>query len=221
MERRAAELERKRQKSSLFAVWGKKPPAAATTPATTTADPPAEEASAPSATGSAAPATCPTSPAMDVPAGTIFLRGGRRVRMYEPPDEFTRVAPALAYTSPLDAAQIDELLSRDAAGAQLDLHGRRRAAAGRKRKRADPNVSLQPWQLARYKFLKPDCDSVRPPYWGTWTKKSEAVRARRPLGRDARLDYEVESEDDWEDEGEGEDLGSDDEIEEVSKLQPM
>jgi hypothetical protein len=219
-ERRAADLERKRQKCSLFAVWGKKAPTVALAP-TTTANAPAEEASAPSDPKPTALVACPTSPDAELPAGTIFLRGGRRVRMYEPPDEFTRVAPPLAYHSRRDAAQIDQLLSRGAAEAQLELHGRRRRAqAARKRKRADRNVSLQPWQLARYKFLKPDCDSVRPPYWGTWTKHSEAVRARRPLGRDARLDYEVESEDDWEDEGEGEDLGSDDEADEAEPERP-
>lgn len=218
-ERRAAEMERKRQKSSLFAVWGKKAPPGASAPATT-ANAPAEEASVPSPPKPAVPVVCLASPTAESPAGTILLRGGRRVRMYEPPDEFTRVAPPLAYHSRLDEAQIDELLSRGAAGARLELHGRRRrAGAARKRKRADWNV-LQPWQLARYKFLKPDCDSVRPPYWGTWTKHSEAVCARRPLGRDARLDYEVQSEDDWEDEGEGEDLGSDDEVDEAEAERP-
>jgi len=56
----------------------------------------------------------------------------------------------------------------------------------------------------------------RPAYWGTWTKKSGAVKGRRPFGLDKELfDYEYDSDEDWEDEGEGESLSdADDEKEE-------
>ena len=53
----------------------------------------------------------------------------------------------------------------------------------RKRPTRDSRAKLQPWHTARYKYLKPDCDSVRPPYWGTWTKASATVHRRRPFGR--------------------------------------
>ncbi|CAN0211560.1 unnamed protein product, partial [Laminaria digitata] len=53
----------------------------------------------------------------------------------------------------------------------------------------------------------------RPPYWGTWSKTSREVTGRRPLGRDVRglLNYDYDSEGDWEEEAQGEDLLSDEE----------
>lgn len=56
-------------------------------------------------------------------------------------------------------------------------------------------------------------ENRRPPYYGTWSKKSEFVKARNPFGEDKKLfDYEVDSDDDWEEEEQGESLtGSDDE----------
>ncbi|CAH1390004.1 unnamed protein product [Nezara viridula] len=48
-------------------------------------------------------------------------------------------------------------------------------------------------------------DNRRPPYWGTWRKKSSFVGPRKPLGLDKKtFDYEVDSDSEWEDEGEGE-----------------
>ncbi|XP_066907697.1 chromatin assembly factor 1 subunit A-A isoform X2 [Halyomorpha halys] len=50
-------------------------------------------------------------------------------------------------------------------------------------------------------------DNRRPPYWGTWRKKSSSVGPRKPLGIDKKtFDYEVDSDSEWEDEGEGEDI---------------
>lgn len=217
--RRAAEAERKRQKSSLFAAWGKKPPAKLVIDAATSApDAAAAKASESHTPGTTERAISLLSSSASLPKGTILLRGGRVVRAYQPPDEYTQVAPAHAFRLDLDAARLDEQLARGAGEAQLELHGRRRRPMlnSRKRKRSsDASILLQPWQLARYKYLKPDCDSIRPPYWGTWTKQSKNVRARRPFGRDEKLDYEIDSEDDWEEEGEGEDLGSEDEVEDM------
>ena len=52
------------------------------------------------------------------------------------------------------------------------------------------------------------CENQRPPYWGTWGKKSKFVGPRKPLGQDKELlDYEYDSDDDWEEEpAEGESL---------------
>mmetsp|Transcript_34893 Transcript_34893/g.74427 ORF Transcript_34893/g.74427 Transcript_34893/m.74427 type:complete len:1789 (-) Transcript_34893:188-5554(-) len=73
----------------------------------------------------------------------------------------------------------------------------------------------------RYKFLGFHED-VRPPYHGTWSKSSKLVTGRRPFGKDSQyLDYENDSEEEWEegDDDEGEDLqdgdGNDDEEEDV------
>ncbi|XP_018328323.1 chromatin assembly factor 1 subunit A-like isoform X2 [Agrilus planipennis] len=64
-------------------------------------------------------------------------------------------------------------------------------------------------------------DNRRPAYFGTWRKKSKYIKPRKPLLQDKEnFDYEVDSDDDWEDEedaGEVESLkGSDEEEKEAS-----
>lgn len=56
-------------------------------------------------------------------------------------------------------------------------------------------------------------ENKRPAYFGTWKKTSRVVKARRPFAEDKELfDYEVDSDDDWEEEEQGESItGSDDE----------
>jgi len=64
----------------------------------------------------------------------------------------------------------------------------------------------------RYKFLGFHED-IRPPYRGTWSKRSSLITGRRPLGKDTTyLDYDIDSEEEWEegDDEEGEDLVDDD-----------
>ncbi|XP_055309206.1 chromatin assembly factor 1 subunit A-like [Sitodiplosis mosellana] len=74
-------------------------------------------------------------------------------------------------------------------------------------------IKEEPKKLYRAKFFK-FAENRRPPYYGTWRKKSATVRARKPFGLDSRLDYEVDSDDEWEEEEPGESLhGSDDEKE--------
>ncbi|CAN0205887.1 unnamed protein product, partial [Ectocarpus sp. 8 AP-2014] len=60
----------------------------------------------------------------------------------------------------------------------------------------------------------------RPPYWGTWSKSSSQVTGRRPLGRHTKgtLNYDYDSEEDWEEEAQGEDLLSDEEVEPEDNL---
>lgn len=60
-------------------------------------------------------------------------------------------------------------------------------------------------------------ENRRPPYWGTWRKKSKFIKPRRPFATDQKLlDYEVDSDEEWEEDQEGESIdgsaaGSDDE----------
>ena len=73
----------------------------------------------------------------------------------------------------------------------------------------------------KYKFLGFHEDH-RPPYHGTWSKKSSLVTGRKPFGKDSEfLNYDVDSEAEWEQEdedgedcdksdGEEEDMGGDD-----------
>lgn len=54
-------------------------------------------------------------------------------------------------------------------------------------------------------------EDVRPPYFGTWQKRSKLVTGRRPFGQDgAVFDYEVDSEAEWDIGGPGESLKGDD-----------
>ncbi|XP_015117350.1 chromatin assembly factor 1 subunit A [Diachasma alloeum] len=59
-------------------------------------------------------------------------------------------------------------------------------------------------------------ENRRPPYWGTWRKKSLVINPRRPFTKDTKwFDYEVDSDEEWEEEEPGESLrGSDDEKDE-------
>jgi len=60
----------------------------------------------------------------------------------------------------------------------------------------------------KFLFFKED---LRPPYRGTWSKKSNAVTGRTPFGKDDNLDYDFDSEAEWEEEAEdGEDVDNDD-----------
>ncbi|GKY93553.1 hypothetical protein MPSEU_000322700 [Mayamaea pseudoterrestris] len=64
--------------------------------------------------------------------------------------------------------------------------------------------------LNKNKFLSFHED-LRPPYWGTWSKHSSSVTGNKPFGRDVVLDYEHDSEAEWE-EGDDE-VGEDVELE--------
>ncbi|XP_044757538.1 chromatin assembly factor 1 subunit A-like isoform X2 [Coccinella septempunctata] len=49
-------------------------------------------------------------------------------------------------------------------------------------------------------------ENQRPAYYGTWRKKSKNITGRRPWGKEDIFDYEVDSDDDWEEEEQGENL---------------
>ncbi|CAO2172383.1 unnamed protein product [Urochloa humidicola] len=77
-------------------------------------------------------------------------------------------------------------------------------------------------RFIRRKLLQFD-KSNRPAYYGTWRKKSSVVGPRCPLKMDPDLDYEVDSDDEWEEEDPGESLSdcekdSDEIMEEDSKI---
>ncbi|XP_054836911.1 chromatin assembly factor 1 subunit A isoform X2 [Eublepharis macularius] len=70
-------------------------------------------------------------------------------------------------------------------------------------------------KFGRMKLLQ-FCENHRPAYWGTWNKKSSSIKPRNPWLKDTTLlDYEVESDEEWEEEEPGESLshseGDDDE----------
>lgn len=54
-------------------------------------------------------------------------------------------------------------------------------------------------------------EDIRPAYFGTWSKRSKIVTGRNPFGKERRLDYDYDSEAEWEegDEEIGEDIEND------------
>ncbi|GLI61305.1 hypothetical protein VaNZ11_003659 [Volvox africanus] len=63
---------------------------------------------------------------------------------------------------------------------------------------------LRTWRRKLIAF--PRKETVRPPYYGSFSRTSTSVTGRRPFGRDSALDYEVASDEEWEEEPEGESL---------------
>jgi len=57
-----------------------------------------------------------------------------------------------------------------------------------------------PWKILAFD------QQPRPPYRGTWTKRSLVVGPRTPLAQDPALDYSYDSSDDWQDDEGGEDV---------------
>ncbi|XP_003703334.3 uncharacterized protein LOC100876279 [Megachile rotundata] len=59
-------------------------------------------------------------------------------------------------------------------------------------------------------------ENQRPPYWGTWRKRSGNIKPRKPFSKDTQwFNYDVDSDEEWEEEEPGESLhGSDEEKDE-------
>ncbi|RWS30837.1 chromatin assembly factor 1 subunit A-like protein [Leptotrombidium deliense] len=49
-------------------------------------------------------------------------------------------------------------------------------------------------------------ENNRPPYFGTWRKKSVKISARNPFAKDEIFNYDVDSDDEWEEEEKGESI---------------
>uniref|UniRef100_J3L6P6 Chromatin assembly factor 1 subunit FSM n=1 Tax=Oryza brachyantha TaxID=4533 RepID=J3L6P6_ORYBR len=84
------------------------------------------------------------------------------------------------------------------------------------------HANPMPIRSIKRKLLQFD-KSNRPAYYGTWRKKSAVVGPRCPLKMDPDLDYEVDSDDEWEEEDPGESLSdcekdNDEVMEEDSKI---
>ena len=64
---------------------------------------------------------------------------------------------------------------------------------------------VKPWKLLQF------AENVRPAYFGTFSKQSTTISGRTPLLKDmSKLDYDFDSEAEWEEDEPGEELGSDD-----------
>jgi chromatin assembly factor 1 subunit A len=72
----------------------------------------------------------------------------------------------------------------------------------------------------RWKLLQFD-KSHRPAYYGTFSKLSSTIRPRHPLRKEPSLDYEVDSDEEWEEEDPGESLSDcEDKEEDLEKIEP-
>lgn len=84
----------------------------------------------------------------------------------------------------------------------------------------DADVTSSPLRKKQYnlrwKLLQFD-KSHRPAYYGTYLKSSSTVGPRHPLKKDASLDYEVDSDEEWEEEDPGESLSDCEDREEESE----
>ncbi|XP_065351665.1 chromatin assembly factor 1 subunit A [Cloeon dipterum] len=73
-----------------------------------------------------------------------------------------------------------------------------------------PEKNIKPARVKLLQFV----ENRRPAYWGTWSKKSTCVTPKKPFAQDKIFDYEVDSDEEWEEEEPGESLhGSDDDKE--------
>ncbi|KAK1402881.1 Chromatin assembly factor 1 subunit A [Heracleum sosnowskyi] len=61
--------------------------------------------------------------------------------------------------------------------------------------------------------------SPRPAFYGTWPKESKLIKPRRPLVKDPDLDYEIDSDEEWEEEEPGESLSDCDKDDEEEILE--
>ncbi|NWU10122.1 CAF1A factor, partial [Cephalopterus ornatus] len=69
-------------------------------------------------------------------------------------------------------------------------------------------------KFGRMKLLQ-FSENHRPAYWGTWNKSTTLIRARNPWAKDNKLlDYEVDSDEEWEEEEPGESLSHSEEDDE-------
>lgn len=79
----------------------------------------------------------------------------------------------------------------------------------------ETHAPIEHFRAKFYKFH----ENRRPPFYGTWRKRTNVIKPRRPFVQDAKFfDYEVDSDLEWEEEEPGESLdGSDDEKEKESE----
>ncbi|NXF87540.1 CAF1A factor, partial [Eubucco bourcierii] len=69
-----------------------------------------------------------------------------------------------------------------------------------------PDAVPERGKFGRMKLLQ-FCENHRPAYWGTWNKKTNLIHPRNPWSKDSKLlDYEVDSDEEWEEEEPGESL---------------
>uniref|UniRef100_T1JTI9 Chromatin assembly factor 1 subunit p150 C-terminal domain-containing protein n=2 Tax=Tetranychus urticae TaxID=32264 RepID=T1JTI9_TETUR len=83
------------------------------------------------------------------------------------------------------------------------------AEAKKEEKMSSACIIDEPSPKATYKAKYFDLSDIRPPYYGTWRKRSKVICGRKPWARDTQfLDYDVDSEEEWDGEEEGESIVS-------------
>jgi hypothetical protein len=247
-EREARELEKRQQQEALskqrITNWFVKPkapahsqPAASPAPARAAASAPSPAAGAAGAAFADAPALHSAERTAGSPGATAAAEqlgasgadgsggGGLRLRMrrgdLRPFDAQPHMvlAPVLRVPpKPVLAADEERDLGPPADLGEVRARGLKRRRELRAAMRA-ARARARSWETAPLKTLHFHED-VRPAFHGTMCKRSAALSGRRPLGRalDAGVDYELDSEAEWESEPEGEELNSADEADDGEEL---
>ncbi|XP_057471860.1 chromatin assembly factor 1 subunit FAS1-like [Actinidia eriantha] len=83
--------------------------------------------------------------------------------------------------------------------------------------KADSSVSSSQGHY-RHKQLLQFAKSYRPAFYGIWPTKSQIIGPRHPLKKDPHLDYEIDSDEEWEEEEPGESLSDCDKEDENESL---
>ncbi|KAL1552180.1 chromatin assembly factor 1 subunit FAS1-like [Salvia divinorum] len=98
---------------------------------------------------------------------------------------------------PSDEAQVED---KNVDGStDLNIHGRQSQIT------LDRPLSQCQKRIRSKQLLQFD-KSHRPAFYGVWPKKSQAIGGRRPLAKDPDIDYEIDSDEEWEEEEPGESL---------------
>ncbi|PIK44188.1 putative chromatin assembly factor 1 subunit A-like [Apostichopus japonicus] len=123
---------------------------------------------------------------------------------------FSSQSTTLHYLTELSSGQIN-------IGRSSRTKGSRRSMKDEEQDETDSDIEEVPSSsseelTAKAKLLQFH-ENHRPPYFGTWRKRSVSVTGRKPFAKDKdQLDYEVDSDDEWEDPGESlSDSGTEDE----------
>lgn len=137
------------------------------------------------------------------------------------------VAPHIRVQS-LSTSQIDELIMKGDTIPNLLAQFKKKEAEKRSLVRKNSPAQVQhedrdipdqslPQQKIKLLLFH---DNVRPAYFGTFSKVSKVIKGRKPFAEDKEhLDYDFDSDAEWEDVSEGEDLDKSDDEEEEEKDQ--
>ncbi|XP_011077120.1 chromatin assembly factor 1 subunit FAS1 isoform X3 [Sesamum indicum] len=129
------------------------------------------------------------------------IRSNRKVHWGTRQKPKTELVKELKLTANREPTFDDELVVEKLVDGWVDnnVDGR---LSGVKVDRPLSNCQEQP----RIKQLLQFDKSYRPAFYGVWPRKSQVVKARHPFAKDPNIDYEIDSDEEWEEDEPGESL---------------